>query len=139
MLDGDHLQDGQVPEGLEDCSKQDQDQLQCQDCDHESGGQLKGTERLVHPQWNCQHLLNERARKRITYDSWQGYYIVHTSRGEVRFYKDEHGLPYINLEGLSQEATTMLMQIGVKGVHFESGGEVRLASGSETQAGRMQV
>ena len=24
----------------------------------------------------------------ITYDSWEGFYIVHTPRGEVRFYKD---------------------------------------------------
>jgi hypothetical protein len=30
---------------------------------------------------------------RITYDSWEGHYIVHTSRGAVKFYKDEQGLP----------------------------------------------
>jgi hypothetical protein len=34
---------------------------------------------------------------RITYDSWEGYYVVHTAHGEVRFYKDEQGLPYIDL------------------------------------------
>jgi hypothetical protein len=45
----------------------------------------------------------------ITYNSWQGYYIVCTPRGEVRFHKDKHGLPYIDLEGSSQEAITMLM------------------------------
>ena len=28
---------------------------------------------------------------RITYDSWKGYYVVHTPKGEVRFYKDEQG------------------------------------------------
>ena len=26
---------------------------------------------------------------RITYNSWQGYYVVHTPKGGVRFYKDE--------------------------------------------------
>jgi hypothetical protein len=35
---------------------------------------------------------------RMTYDSWKGYYIVHTPKGEVRFYKDEQGLPYLDLE-----------------------------------------
>ena len=34
---------------------------------------------------------------RIMYDSWEGYYVVHTPKGEVRFYKDEQGLPYIDL------------------------------------------
>ena len=34
---------------------------------------------------------------RIIYDSWEGFYIVYTPRGEVRFHKDKHGLPYINL------------------------------------------
>jgi hypothetical protein len=76
---------------------------------------------------------------RITYDSWQGYYIDHTPRGKVRFHKDEHGLPYINVEGLCQEGATMLMEMGVKGVCYASGGEVCLACRSETQAGRMHV
>ena len=26
---------------------------------------------------------------RITYDSWEGCYLVHTEHGKVRFYKDE--------------------------------------------------
>ncbi len=30
---------------------------------------------------------------RNTYDSWDGYYVVHTPKGEVRFNKDEQGLP----------------------------------------------
>ncbi len=34
---------------------------------------------------------------RITYDSWEGFYIVHTPRGEVHFHKDKQGLPYIDL------------------------------------------
>jgi hypothetical protein len=48
---------------------------------------------------------------RITYDSWQGYYVVHTPKGEVRFYKDEQGLPYLDLEE-SSEAAVMLLQQG---------------------------
>jgi hypothetical protein len=35
---------------------------------------------------------------RITYDSWAGYYVVHTPKGEMRFYKDKQGLPYLDLE-----------------------------------------
>jgi hypothetical protein len=50
---------------------------------------------------------------RITYDSWNGYYVVQTPRGDVRFYKDEQGLPYIDLDGSEQEAATMLMQLGM--------------------------
>ncbi len=45
---------------------------------------------------------------RITYDSWEGHYIVHTPRGAVKFYKDEQGLPYIDLEA-SNEAAVMLL------------------------------
>ena len=36
---------------------------------------------------------------RITYDSWEGHYTVHTPSGPVKFHKDEHGLPYVELEG----------------------------------------
>ena len=46
---------------------------------------------------------------RITYDSWQGFYIVHTPKGEVRFHKDKQGLPYLNLNK-SSEAAVMLLQ-----------------------------
>ncbi len=38
----------------------------------------------------------------ITYDSWLGYYVVHIPKGEVRFYKDKQGLPFINLEESNQ-------------------------------------
>jgi hypothetical protein len=85
-------------------------------------------------------LMNELEKHyRITYDSWQGYYGVHTPKGEVKFHKDEHGLPYINLEGSYQEAATMFVQMGVEGVRFTSGREACLACGSETQTGRMHV
>jgi hypothetical protein len=49
---------------------------------------------------------------RITYDSWEGYYDVHTPRWEVKFHKDKQGLPYIDLDRLAQEAMPMLVQMG---------------------------
>jgi hypothetical protein len=30
---------------------------------------------------------------RVTYDSWEGFYLVHADSGPVRFYKDENGCP----------------------------------------------
>jgi hypothetical protein len=53
----------------------------------------------------------------IMYNNWDGYYAVHTPQGEVRFYKDEQGLPYIHLAKLSKEAVVMLLQ--KHGVHNE--------------------
>ena len=47
---------------------------------------------------------------RITYDSWAGYYVVHTPKGEVRFHKDEQGLPYLDLEESSEAGALLLMQ-----------------------------
>ena len=47
---------------------------------------------------------------RITYDSWAGYYAVHTPKGEVQFYKDEQGLPYLDLEESSEAAVMLLHQ-----------------------------
>jgi hypothetical protein len=47
---------------------------------------------------------------RITYDSWQGYYKVHTPSGGVKFFKDNQGLPYINLDGSGREAAIMLLE-----------------------------
>ncbi len=38
----------------------------------------------------------------ITYNSWVGYYSVHTPKGIVEFHKDKQGLPYINFEGSQQ-------------------------------------
>jgi hypothetical protein len=45
---------------------------------------------------------------RITYDSWEGHYIVHTPQGAVKFYKDKQGLPYIDLEALTKAAVMLL-------------------------------
>jgi hypothetical protein len=48
----------------------------------------------------------------ITYDSWEGYYVVHTQNGPVRFYKDENGLPYIDLKDSEQNTAALLIQTG---------------------------
>jgi hypothetical protein len=45
-----------------------------------------------------------------------GYYTVPNPKGQLKFRKDEQGLPYIDLEGLGQEAEIMLLQ-GVWGEH----------------------
>jgi hypothetical protein len=50
---------------------------------------------------------------RITYNSWEGFYEVHTPRGTVKFHKDEQVLPFINLDRSAQEAATILMQLGM--------------------------
>jgi hypothetical protein len=47
---------------------------------------------------------------RIIYDSWKGYDVVHTPKGEVRFYKDEQGLPYLDLEGSNKAGTLLILQ-----------------------------
>jgi hypothetical protein len=48
---------------------------------------------------------------RITYDSWDGYYVVHMPWGEVKFHKDKQGLLYINLDGSDEETAVLLIQI----------------------------
>jgi hypothetical protein len=48
----------------------------------------------------------------ITYDSWEGHYVVHTQDGPVKFYKDENGLLYINLEDSEEDAAMLLVQMG---------------------------
>jgi hypothetical protein len=40
--------------------------------------------------------------------------MVHTASREVRFYKDENSLPYINLEGLSEDAVALFDQTASK-------------------------
>jgi hypothetical protein len=46
----------------------------------------------------------------ITYDSWEGYYIVLMAQGQLNFNKDKKGLPYIDLEQSGRMAAIMLMQ-----------------------------
>jgi hypothetical protein len=59
----------------------------------------------------------------ITYNSWMGQYVVHTPKGVVNFYKDEQGLPYIDLDGPGEEATIMLLQC-VQGKQSKAAGEL---------------
>ena len=40
----------------------------------------------------------------ISYNSWDGYYDVHTNDGEVEFDNNEMGLPYIDYENLQDVA-----------------------------------
>jgi hypothetical protein len=53
-------------------------------------------------------------RYRITYDSWQGYCVVHTKNEEVGFYKYESGLPYIDLKDSLEDVAALLVQTGSK-------------------------
>jgi hypothetical protein len=48
---------------------------------------------------------------RITHDSWEAFYVMHTPRGEVNFHKDKQGLPYIDLTESGHEAARMLLQM----------------------------
>ena len=57
--------------------------------------------------------MNELEKKyRFTYDSWEGYYVVHTQDGPVKFYKYENELPYINLKDSEEDAAMLLVQMG---------------------------
>jgi hypothetical protein len=57
-------------------------------------------------------LMNKLEKKyQITYNSWEGYYVVHIDNRPVRFYKDENGLPYINLEDLEEDTVALLVQM----------------------------
>jgi hypothetical protein len=62
-------------------------------------------------------LMHELEKKYwITYDSWLGCYVMHMMGGEVRLYKDKNGLPNIDLDELSEDATAMLVQLGMEKV-----------------------
>ena len=45
----------------------------------------------------------------ITYDSIDGYYVVHTDKGLVYFHNDDQGLPYIDLDASVYDAATTLV------------------------------
>ena len=47
----------------------------------------------------------------ITYNSIDGYYVVHTDKGPVWFQKDEQGLPYIDIDTSIYDAATILVQM----------------------------
>lgn len=46
---------------------------------------------------------------RVTFDSDEGYFVVHTKHGEVHFVMDESGMPCLDLAS-NEEAATMLIQ-----------------------------
>jgi hypothetical protein len=45
-----------------------------------------------------------------TFNSWEGYYVVHTPQGQVRFQKDKQGLPFIDPEQSGSNTATILLQ-----------------------------
>jgi hypothetical protein len=47
---------------------------------------------------------------RITFNSWDGYYEVHRPKVCVRFYKDEQGLSFIDLESSVGAAIMLLLR-----------------------------
>jgi hypothetical protein len=65
---------------------------------------------------------------RITYNSWEGHYVVHAPRGAVEFHKDKQGLPYSDLEA-SSKAAVMLLQ----------GAQVLSMGGTNTRTTLMQT
>ena len=59
--------------------------------------------------------MNELEKKyRITYNSWEEFYVIHTASKAVKFSNDENGLPDIDLEESSEEAAALLVQTGSK-------------------------
>ena len=48
----------------------------------------------------------------ITYNSWEGYYKLHTQNGAVRLYEDKNRLPYIDLKDSEEDAVALLVQTG---------------------------
>ena len=52
---------------------------------------------------------------RITYDSMDGHYIVHTNDGEVQSMKDEMVPPYIDAQKLQDEAFLQTVQENFEG------------------------
>lgn len=87
--------------------------MQCGSDLHKQEGILREPQSLVPARRDSQHYFHAwhelEGMYCITYDSWEGYYIVHTPKGEVRFHKDKQGLPYLDLEE-SSEAAVMLLQ-----------------------------
>jgi hypothetical protein len=60
-------------------------------------------------------LMHELEKKhRIMYDSREGYYLMHTASGPVKFHKDEQGSPYIDLDGLGCKAAVLLLKTAME-------------------------
>ena len=63
-----------------------------------------------------QHQVEQKYR--VTYDSWDGFYVVHHPKGPVKFCKDHQGLPFIDMTDSSHEAAILLVQT-VRGNYAE--------------------
>jgi len=63
-----------------------------------------------------QHQVEQKYR--ATYDSWDGYYVVHHPKGPVNICKDHQGIPYIDMNDSSREAAILLVQT-VRGNYAE--------------------
>ena len=55
-----------------------------------------------------QHQVEQKYR--VTYDSWDGFYVVHHPKGPVKFSKDHQDLPFIDMTDSSREAAILLVQ-----------------------------
>jgi len=55
-----------------------------------------------------QHQVEQKYR--ITYDSWDGFYITHRPKGPVKFCKDHQGLSYIDMVESGHEIAILLVQ-----------------------------
>mmetsp|Transcript_1121 Transcript_1121/g.2410 ORF Transcript_1121/g.2410 Transcript_1121/m.2410 type:complete len:630 (-) Transcript_1121:237-2126(-) len=58
---------------------------------------------------NVLSLAEVSQKYRVTFDSEDGYFLVHTPRGEVKFLMDESGMPCLDLAS-NEQAATMLIQ-----------------------------
>ena len=58
---------------------------------------------------------------RITYDSIDGYYVVHTDKCPVYFHKNKQGLPYIDLDASVYDASTILVQTVCRRIDIDVG------------------
>jgi hypothetical protein len=61
------------------------------------------------------HFLTKRNGKQETHDgrgcSRDGFYVVHTPHGEVRFHKDEQGLLFVDLDKSDKDVMILLVQL----------------------------
>ena len=55
-----------------------------------------------------QHQVEQKYR--VTYDSWDGFYVVHHPKGPVKFCKEHQGLPFIDMADSSLEAAILHVQ-----------------------------
>jgi hypothetical protein len=125
MLNGHGVQDRQVFEGDQYTDQRNQDQFNAGAVTTNQMGSYGNLKVWYLPKGIANIFLMHELEKlyRITYDTWMGHYVVHTPKGAVNFYKDEQGLPYIDLDGPGEEETIMLLQ-HVQGERSKAAGEI---------------